>query len=238
MHSRTAAWALGSMLLFGGAACGDDDEKPAPQTKDQDAGVSGRGGAGGSTGAGSGGGGSGGGGSGGHGGQGGSRTPGGGRGGGGGYAGNAEAGSDGGRGGIGGKAGTDDPEVACSITRSSLEEWCSDDEEHCDLRFDDQFDRLCDEGMRCSPPFTCVHIGVGSNSCGGSSVSATYGGDAYVVTSHYDAQARLVGVEATRGNQCVIGARAAPARHLYGAECKLSDGRAAVCPTPAADGGS
>jgi hypothetical protein len=230
MHSRTGTWALGWLLLFGCAGCGDDDEKPALQTKDEDGGVSGRGGTGGS-----GGGGSGGGGSGGQGAQGGSGgAPSGGRGGGGGHAGNAGA-ADGGRGGSGGRGGTDETEPACSITRSSLEEWCSDARAHCDLSFDDQLGRLCDEGISCQS--NCPHLGVGTNSCGGSSVVAIYGSDVFYITWHYDGQARIVGAELTEGNRCIIDGQLAPVRHLYGAECKRTDGHAATCPAPAADGG-
>jgi hypothetical protein len=124
----------------------------------------------------------------------------------------------------------------CSLTRDSLQKWCGESEANCDLSADEQFGRLCREQSECGTSLACVHIGRGSNSCGGPSFSATYGVDVAQVTRHYDAQGQLVGTEVALGNRCMVDMHLAPERFVYGAECKLSNLHAAEC-FPAADGG-
>lgn len=120
----------------------------------------------------------------------------------------AGASGQGGRGGSSSAGSGGRPPIDCTPSHAELEDWCDLEHTECELSEQEQLDALCGSS---------VHIGRGSNSCGGSSITAAYGVDVKYVAYHYDADGELVGVLVI-DNWCSGGGP----RTTYGEECDLS----------------
>lgn len=139
----------------------------------------------------------------------------------------AEAGS-GGDGGTGGRQA-----IYCAPQAFSLDAWCELERKDCGRSQSEWLSDLCEARRTCASSLQCTRITLRPNSCGGSSIVATYGVDVETVTHHYNAAGELLGVVDNQ-HRCPP----QQGQHYYGEQCSVGTPDSVICPDLDADGGS
>ncbi|HKP60841.1 MAG TPA: hypothetical protein VJV78_29130, partial [Polyangiales bacterium] len=122
----------------------------------------------------------------------------------------------------------------CPDKQLTREEWCNDGYAQCDLSRDERLAQACRPG--CSS-WSCLMVATAANSCGGTSISASYGVDVAYTLHHYDAHGVLIGGLRRRMLDCLL--PQGGNQYTFGEQCTVtfSSEQVISCDTDA-DGGT